>query len=518
MKGEAGLRAARRRCVGLLVASVAGGLGPFLGGDPAPPVAASTSPPGPNFSAVREFIRTELGVGTNTPSVAVAVARGDAILWEEGFGWIDQPGGTPATADTLYYAASVTKAVTATALMVLHERKQLDLDRPANAYLKLARLRSPHWNADEVTLRQLATHTAGLGTYDGWDQTPGAETIRRYGIVFWRPGERFDYSNLGFGILGQIIADVSGRSFPSFVHDEVLRPLAMENAWAGATPKSRHPVAPRFSSLLRAFKPAPLEPTLPGASVFYASAHELALFGMFHLKARPPSQKPVLSPAGIGAMQDPSVPAGTRRQSLAWSIEDQHGYRTLLAQGGTYDSQAWLLLVPSEKIVVVALANAGNVGFSQAIDRILSGLLPTYRDNLAKVIAVAAATPPPATPAATPAAFVGRWSGELRTHRANLPVALAITPAGDLEATLGDQPAVKMTNVRMIESRLTARMPGDLGIDYGNGTPYELRFAVERHRDKLIGAAVTYALPNHEGPRFPFWVELKRAARAPGDR
>src|ERR1043166_7637582 len=74
-------------------------------------------------------------------------------------------------------------------------------------------LRSPLWNADDVTVRHLATHTAGLGTYDNRNDIPGIETIRRYGIVFTRPGETFDYSNLGYGVLGQIITDVSGRGF-----------------------------------------------------------------------------------------------------------------------------------------------------------------------------------------------------------------------------------------------------------------------------------------------------------------
>jgi CubicO group peptidase (beta-lactamase class C family) len=476
-------------------------------------LATPSAQPKPDFSAVREFIKTEMGVGTGTPSIAVAVARGNEILWEEGFGWIDRPGGTAATPDTLYYTASVTKAITATALMVLSERKQLDLDRPANLYLKTAKLRSPYWNAEEATVRRIATHTAGLATYDSAEQIPAAETIRRYGIVFRQPGDRFDYSNLGFGILGQIIADVSGRSFQSFVHDEVLRPLALENAWAGATPTSKHPVAPRFSALLRAFSPPLPEPTLPGASVLYCSAHELALFGMFHLKARLPAQKAVLSDAGIDGLQAQAVADGKVPHSLAWTINDnQHGYRTLLAQGGTYDSQAWLLLVPSEKIVVVMLANYGNVAVGKPIDQILSILLPTYRENVAKAAQPASSGAAPAATTVSTAApeFAGMWSGEIHTHSRNVSLALAITSGGEVEATLGKQTAVKMTNVRARDDRLTARMPGDLGIDYAGGSPYELRFELYRHDNKLIGAAITYAVPGRDGPRLPFWVELKR--------
>jgi CubicO group peptidase (beta-lactamase class C family) len=271
-------------------------------------VSAPAQPPTPDFSAVREHIMTRM-TATSTPSMAVAVARGPDVLWEEGFGWIDRPGGTAATPDTLYYAASVTKAVTATALMVLHERKQVDLDRRANLYLRGAKLRSPQWNADEATVRQLATHTAGLTTFDIRAPLPAQDVVRRYGIVFWRPGERYDYSNLSFGVIGQIIANVSGRSFQSFVHDEVLRPLGMENAWAGATPQAKHPVAPRYSALLRAFSPPLTEPTLPGGSVLFSSVRELTRFGMFHLQTQAPP-RPILSSASYPGAAGTKRPVG----------------------------------------------------------------------------------------------------------------------------------------------------------------------------------------------------------------
>lgn len=472
----------------------------------------STSAPRPDFSAVREIIMKGMAA-SSTPSMAVAVARGNDILWEEGFGWLDRPGGTPATADTLYYAASVTKAVTATALMILHERKQVDLDQPANRYLKAAKLRSPHWNAGEATLRRIATHTAGLTTYDSQQPIAADETIRRYGVVFWRPGDRFDYSNLGFGILGKVISDVSGRSFQAFVHDEVLRPLAMDHAWAGAVPLSPHLVAARYSTQLRGFSPPLSEPLLPGGSVLYSSAHELAPFGMFHLKARHPAQKAVLSDAGIDGLQHPAVANGNAQQSVAWRVDNnQHGYRTLLAQGGTFDSQAWLLLVPSEKLAVVALSNYGSAPASIVIDHILSVLLPAYRENLAKNAAAASTASAPAAPAATeaPPDIAGRWSGEIQTYRGKIPLVLNITPKGEIEASLGEHAAVTMTNVRTSSARVSGRMVGDLSIDYPDRTPYELRIYLDRDGSKLIGAAVTYAMPGHDGPRLPFWVELVR--------
>lgn len=473
---------------------------------------APTAAAQPDFSPVRDFVRAEMGVGTLTPSLTVAVARGNTILWEEGFGSIDRPGGTAATPDTLYYIASVTKTVTATALMVLHERKQIDLDRPANRYLKDAKLRSPYWNADDVTIRHLATHTAGLATIDVRDDIPGTETINRYGIVFTRPGESFDYSNLGYGVLGKVIAGVTDRSFQTFVQDEVLRPLAMRSAWAGATPSSARPVASRYNSDSRTFSSPHGEPRLPGASVLYCSAHELALFGMFHLKIHDPQQKAILSDAAIDRLAEPTVPAGDRRQSLAWSVTDsQHGYRTLLAQGGTNDSQAWLLLVPSERIAVVVLANAGNVAASRLIDRILSVLLPKYAESLAASASVAPSpsTPPPAvtTPGAVPPDVKGTWSGEIQTHRGNVPITVTISSSTEATARLAGEPSTLMTDVRVTNERLIGRMHGDMGIDYVGPAPYQLRFSLRRVGDRFIGSAITWATAG----RLPFWVELRHA-------
>jgi hypothetical protein len=253
--------------------------------------------------------------------------------------------------------------------------------------------------------------------------------------------------------------------------------------------------------------------------VLFCSAHELALFGMFHLKARHPAQKAVLSDAAIAGLQDPAVVDGNVRHSLAWSINDnQFGYRTLLAQGGTYDAQAWLLLVPSENLVVVVLANSGNVLATRPIDRILSVLLPAYRDNLAKAAqpVPGGSAPAVATVAAAATPLAGEWSGEIQTHRADVPLALAITSGGEVEATLGRQPAVKLTDVRIRDDRLTGRMPGDLGVTYASGSPCELRLELYRQENSLHGAAVTHAAPGRDGPRFPFWVELKRSGQKPG--
>src|SRR5579871_5029854 len=208
----------------------------------------------PDFARVRKFIREQM-VARSTPSLAIAVARRGKILWEEGFGWADRENRIPATENTPYYVASISKSFTATAILILQERKLLNLDRPVNDYLSTTRVSSPAWDASQATVRRVATHTSGLTTYaqsyyagQPISRLSADETIRRYGILFWPPGDHFDYSNLGYGILGEVVAQVSGKSYADFLRDEVFWPLGMTRASLGIGPGLEPYAAVRYSS------------------------------------------------------------------------------------------------------------------------------------------------------------------------------------------------------------------------------------------------------------------------------
>src|SRR5438093_12005193 len=96
------------------------------------------------------------------PGLSAAVVHGQATLWSGGFGLADLAAGRPAGADTVYRMASVTKLFTATAVMLLREAGQLQLDDPIERHVPEARLRSRFADAPAPTLRQAAAHVAGL--------------------------------------------------------------------------------------------------------------------------------------------------------------------------------------------------------------------------------------------------------------------------------------------------------------------------------------------------------------------
>jgi len=488
----------------------------------APPVRSESSQKSsqtnkPDFASVRKLIQDRMAKEA-VPGLAVAVVRRGEIVWEEGFGWADRENRNPVNEHTMFYLASVTKAITATAVLILHERKKLDLDHPINDYLGPARLSSPLWNANGATVRRVASHTAGLTTYArSCYGTPTDcrisedETIQRYGIVFWPPGDHFDYSNLGYGILGTVVARVSGKSYSDFLRDEVFRPLGMNHASLGADPNLEKYMAKRYSSDLGA-RPVAISGT-PGASAVYCSAHDLALFAMLHLKTHLPYQKQILSDSAIDKMQELSSP----EHGMGWSIQkDLFGYRGVLGQGGTDDAYARLQLIPSEEIAVIALANTGTLLPDAVVNEVLDTLLPAYRDRRAK--APEQQQQQRSKPDSPSTMFVGTWKGVVKTYRGDIPLTFSINDAGEVQASLGSQLRTILNKARFDKESLTGLMSGDLGTDEDTGSDrYDLEFELYLRGGTLNGAVTTRPRPGARNfTRLPYWVELKKETNPKG--
>lgn len=201
-----------------------------------PPVIVKGEPPAVSDLAGR---MTQLHV----PGVSVAVIQGGKIAWARGFG-VTRLGGPPVTPDTLFQAASLSKPVTALAVMKLWERRQVDLDTNVDQYLKSWRLPDNELTRTRpVTLRELLTHTAGVTVhgFPGYEagsplptvtqildgQAPANNPPIRVDI---QPDKIWRYSGGGYVIAGQVLTDVTGIPFPKLMHDLVLRPLGMAHS------------------------------------------------------------------------------------------------------------------------------------------------------------------------------------------------------------------------------------------------------------------------------------------------
>ena len=126
------------------------------------------------FEPVRAVIAQVLEQA-RVPSIAVAVVQDGRIVWEEAFGWADVERQIPATAHTPYSLASMTKPVTATAVMRLHEAGALDIDAPIETYIGGLRLTGNGFDTRAVTARRIMAHSAGLPQYGNFYLDGAAE-------------------------------------------------------------------------------------------------------------------------------------------------------------------------------------------------------------------------------------------------------------------------------------------------------------------------------------------------------
>ncbi len=468
------------------------------------------------FDPVRELIRQKLE-RQESPSIALAVVRDGRIVWEEGFGWADKEQKRRASVDTPYRLGSVSKPITSTAVMVARERGLLDLDRPINDYLGENGLRAATGDVSGATVRRVVQHMAGLPEYsegyyrDEPGQCPSLElAIRRYGVLTRPPVEKFVYSNLGYAVLGEALAHVSGKSCGEFLHDEVFLPLGMRrSAVPGPRLSPEHAVGYRPDGrpevdYARVYTPA--------ADV-YASAHDLARFGMFHLKAHLPDQRPILSEKSIDEMKDTPVPMGNAEYGLGWHIrKDSKGRRQVLHGGASAGADVQFTLVPQERICVVVLANVTRHFPGAVTESVTNAILATMLGGKPDDFPTLRPAPPPPT-TGLPGKLAGKWVGAVHTHQGNLSATLWCQLGGEIQVQLGEQAKTSLTEARLTAGSFAGRMDGDIGTDDARRRPYALEWDATLRGDVLNGTL--YATTKNQRPlRLGYRVELYRAAGA----
>lgn len=485
---------------------------------------AQTPPRTDRFEPVRAEIRRVMEEN-QIPSIAVAVAKDGRIVWEEGFGLADRERQLPATAHTPYSLASISKPMTATALMRLVEQGRIELDRPANDYLGEGRITGLAGEAAGATVRRVLSHTAGLPLhyeffYLGEDHPRRTtdEGIARYAILVNPPGEAYEYSNLGYGILDRVIERVSGRSYEEFMQSEVFAPLGMTRSFVGTEAARTEGAAVRYDARLQ---PIPFyDFDHRGGSAVFASAHDLVRFGMFHLKTRMARQQRILRDATLEEMQRRATPATSPdAYGLGWLLdENDHGYRRVFHTGSMPGVVTVLNLYPTEKLAVVVLLNKLD---RQARDRIAraiaAAMLPRYAAALAQGQAAAgsAGSSSPFLHAQAPE-LLGEWTGTLRTYQGTVPLTLVFQQDGDVHVRLGEQLRTLLNDVVLREGNLVGRFAGDIPTeDTGRHRHTVLLNLRLRPDGRLSGQATALTPPDPLYFALSSYVELRKVSGSP---
>jgi Beta-lactamase class C and other penicillin binding proteins len=426
--------------------------------------------------------------GRQIPGVVYGVVLGGDLVHSRGIGTRRVGEAAPPDADSVFRIASMTKSYTAAMVLLLRDDGRLGLDDPVGRHVpELADLRGPTADAPPVTIRHLLTMSAGFPTDDPWgDRQQGldldtfADLLRAGPALAWTPGLRFDYSNLGYGILGRVITNVAGREYREVVQERLLDPLGMTATTfdLGSVPPAR--LAGGYLWRDDAFQPEPLDPygALASMGGLYTSVRDLACWVGGFSDAFPPRDDPEgshpLSRAARREMQQiqrvipPSIAAGAPDAPVdlessgygygLFAYDDLRFGRIVGHSGGYPGFGSNMRWQPASGLGVVVLANhryAPATALARELMRSLleaGGVISTPR-RLA---------PSPAMVAARTAveALLAEWDDALATDAFAMNV--------DLDEPLTRRRA-EMTRLRAIHGRLVADPDepgtGDSGFD-----------------------------------------------------
>jgi CubicO group peptidase (beta-lactamase class C family) len=307
----------------------------------------------------------------HVPGVSIALVDGQKIVWARGFGYADREKAVRASAETVYQTGSISKVITATAVMQQVEQGRIDLDAPIQKYLPGFSMHS-RWDASAApTPRALLSHHAGLPTYylkGFFSDQPLASLITELKPehLAYPPGRVFNYSNLGPDLMGLVMENLSGVAFTEHMRASLLARLGMRHS-------SFAPEAETAALMARGYVDGQAtEPVLirdVPAGALASNVLDLGRFMQFALGDGSFDGQKVLGRDYLQAMFQPQYPDQPldfgQRFGLGWmlsGISMREGGTVAWHNGSTKAFVSQMVVMPDKKLGVVVLANSNTAG------------------------------------------------------------------------------------------------------------------------------------------------------------
>lgn len=325
------------------------------------------------------------------PGMAAGIVCANELAWASGYGVLALDDPRSVTPESRFRIASITKVFTATAIMNLVGDRAINLDDSVSRHLEWFEIQRPQDFGDApVTIKQLLTHTSGLPRdsrltdFRRLYQPPREKAIAALPSQSLRapPGESNAYSNLGYGILGEIIAESSGASYAEYLEQSILEPLGMEETLAHPAPEDdvAWGYGPRREGDTRAKAGFWELGFATPAGGMASSVSDLSRFMILHLAPYSQSEPTILSAPLLKQMHEIQFVIDPERGGvgLGWAVEiseDQH----VVYHGGELPEQTSFMLIDLRtKVGVVVLTNAQDANpneMAQEILRIVRGAI-----------------------------------------------------------------------------------------------------------------------------------------------
>lgn len=334
------------------------------------------------------------------PSVSYGILAGGRLVHRAGFGTFDETGDVPRP-DTVYRIASCTKSFTVTALLMLRDAGLLDLDTPITDLIPFARLRLPTSGSPVPSVRMLMSMSAGLPTDDAWGDRQESLTNDEFDAVLHAglrfvtvPGTAFEYSNLGYALLGRVIEVISGRGYRNFVATEVFAPAGLTSTGFDVAVPAPGGLATGYRRIDDSWQELPFAGPGAFSSIggIFSTVSDLTRWMRVFVDAfaddptpTGPTGRPLLAAASRREMQQlqrviPPGPGSTATGVAGYGFglfvqHDPHYGHVVSHSGGYPGFNSHMRWHPESGLGVVALENATYAGVGIAVSTALDLLL-----------------------------------------------------------------------------------------------------------------------------------------------
>jgi CubicO group peptidase (beta-lactamase class C family) len=312
------------------------------------------------------------------PGASLAVVEGDRIVHVRGFGQA-RPRGELPTPQTPFFIGSLTKSITATAVMQLVEAGRVELDAPVQRYLTWFRVADPQASS-QMTVRHLLNQTSSLPLWPSeiahadFDDRPDAteRQVRALSrLKISRPvGSQCEYSNFNYNILGLIVEAASGESYADYIQNHIFDPLDMRHSYTSKADAKPNGLAVGYRHWFSLPFPIPDMPVPVGmlpSGQLVSCAEDMAHYLIAHLNGGRCGEVQILSQAGIEEMHRgvKEIKMGEISggfYGMGWFDIDLGRTKTYSHGGNVPDFSAFMAIVPEQKKGVVLLLNADPYG------------------------------------------------------------------------------------------------------------------------------------------------------------
>jgi len=318
------------------------------------------------------------------PSISACVILNESIVWSKGYGHYDIENNKLATPDTLYLMASISKTVTATALMQLYEQGYFDLNDDVNIYLPFS-LRNPNYPDIPITFRMILSHQSSLAS-DNSDRlcisylpgdpdipsyphpwleeylTPGGNAYHSEVWSEYKPGEKYYYTNIGYSIIGYLVELISGQNFNEYCKENIFTPLDMANTSFRLRDHDIKQIAKPYFYKDGIFELNPhygMMLVYPSASM-RTSIEELSHFLIAHMNGGIYKNERILNESTVELMHTRHFPDNKESgYGLGWFIrENANGKKQIGHSGGWPGVQTQMTFLPKDKTAIIIFTNA----------------------------------------------------------------------------------------------------------------------------------------------------------------